>query len=159
MKVGGQSYESKHYNQLQAYIDWCIKNHERMGWDKLGLKPAIGGVIYYVSREDPRNTYEFYVEADELLIASANAKLMTWREDFNLDNLPPRPKEWKWTEEPCKWCVFKKNVCKPDYQQGIVKLSESNGVEFAKTIRPNYNVEDIQRRVNERWTQIQLELF
>jgi hypothetical protein len=159
MKVGGESYDPKHYNQLQAYIDWCIKNHERMGWDKLGLQPATGGVIYYVSRENPRNTHEFYVEVDELAIASANAKLETWRGDYQLDNLPSRPKEWKWTEEPCKWCPFKKNVCKPDYQAGIVKLSESHGIEFAKGQHPSYNVDDIKRRVEERWNQKQLELF
>jgi len=159
MKVGGESYDPKHYNQLQAYMDWCIKNHENMGWDKLGLKPAIGGIIYYVSREDPRNTHEFYVKVDDLAIASANTKLMTWRQDYILDNLPERPKDWKWTEEPCKWCVFKKNVCKPDHLAKIVKLSESNGVEFARQQNPSYNVEDIKRRVKERWIQTQLELF
>lgn len=159
MKVGGQSYEENHYNQLQAYIDWCIKNHEAMGWDKLGLLPARGGVIYYVSREDPRNTHEFYVEVDELLIASANTKLMTWRQDFSMDNLPARPKEWKWTEEPCKWCPFKKNICKPDHVAGIVNLSESHGVAFAEAHRPGYNVDDIKRRVEDKWTQTQLQLF
>lgn len=159
MKVGGESYDPKHYNQLQAYIDWCIKNHEKMGWDKLGLKPAQGGIIYYVSREDPRNTHEFYVEVDELAIASANVKLETWRQDYTLDNLPPRDKEWKWTEEPCKWCPFKKNICKPDHVAGIVKLSESNGVQFAQDHFPSYNVDNIRKRVQERWIQRQLELF
>lgn len=159
MKVGGESYDEKHYNQLQAYIDWCIRNHERMGWDKLGLLPAMGGIIYYVSREDPRNTHEFYVNVDELVIASANSKLSGWRQDFTMDNLPARDKTWKWTEEPCKWCPFKKNVCKPDHVDGIVKLSESNGIKFAQEHNPSYNVENIKRRIEERWTQQQLELF
>jgi hypothetical protein len=159
MKVGGESYDEKHYNQLQAYIDWCIKNHSVMGWDELGLKPAVGGVIYYVSREDPRNTHEFYVEVDELVIASANTKLMEWRDNFKLDILPPRPKEWKWTEDPCKWCPFKKNICKPDHVAGIVNLSESHGVAIAEAHTPSYNVADIKRRVEDKWTQTQLELF
>jgi hypothetical protein len=159
MKVGGQSYDEAHYYQLQAYILWCVRNHKEMGWDKLGLKPANGGTIYYVSREDPRNTHEFFVDLDRDVAFNAAVRLQAWRQNFLWDELPKRPKEWKWTEEPCKWCPFKKNVCKPDYVAGIVKLSESIGVEFAKAHTSSYNVEDIQKKVRERWEIQQLKLF
>lgn len=159
MKVGGQSYDEAHYMQLQAYLFYCIKNHYELGWGELGLEPATGGIIYYVSREDPRNTHEFYVEADGFLMAEANGKLAAWKEHFENDRLPARPKEWKWTEEPCKWCPFKKNVCKPDDKDGIVNLTESHGVEFAQEHTPSYNAEEIQRRVKEKWTQRQQGLF
>lgn len=159
MKVGGQSYDEKHYFQLQAYLFWCIKNHYKMGWDKLGLLPADAGIIYYVSREDPRNTHEFFVEADGGLMAEANGRLAAWKEHFQNDTLPARPKDWKWTEDPCNWCPFKKFVCKPDTKGGIVNLSESNGVEFARQLNPEYNIKQIKRRVEERWMQKQLELF
>lgn len=159
MKVGGQSYDENHYNQLQAYILWCVRNHKKMGWNELGLKPANGGIIYYVSREDPRNTHEFFVEFDKDIAEEASNKLRYWKEYFLSDLLPPRPKDWKWTENPCKWCEFKKNICKPDHVDGIVNLSESHGVEFALDHRPSYNVENVKRRVEEKWMHKQLELF
>jgi len=159
MKVGGQSYDEKHYMQLQAYLFYCIHEHYRLGWDELGLEPAIGGIIYYVSREDPRNTHEFYIEANWDAMALANKRLEYWKEYFQSDLLPPREKEWKWTEEPCKWCPFKKHVCKPDHVAGIVNLSESHGVEFAREHTPSYNVENIKRRVEDKWMHKQLELF
>jgi len=159
MKVGGQAYDEAHYYQLQAYILWCIQNYREMGWNKIGLNPPEGGVIYYVSREDPRNTHEFYIEFDRKMAMEAGMRLKKWRKNFLYDELPERPKDWKWTEEPCKWCPFKKHVCKPDHVAGIVKLSESAGVEFAQAHTPSYNIENVRRRVKERWTYKQLELF
>src|SRR5574342_643499 len=125
MKVGGQSYDLKHYYQLQSYLWYCATRHDDFGWDKLGLLPAKGGIIYYVSREDPRNTHEFYVQNDPALWLTALHRLKVWREMFLNDELPERPKEWRWTEEPCKWNPYKK-LCKADAKEGIVKLSESN---------------------------------
>jgi hypothetical protein len=159
MKVGGQSYDLQHYMQLQSYIFYCIKNHEKMGWDKLGLEKSIGGIILYVSREDPSNTHEFYVNVDYEAINSANQKLADWKEFYFDDTLPARNKEWKWTEQPCQWCPFKKHICKPDHQAGIVNLSQSNGVQFAKAHNPNYNADNIRRRVLERWNQVQMTLW
>lgn len=159
MKVGGQSYDQAHYNQLQAYLYYCIKNHYELGWDKLGLQPAVGGIIYYVSREDPRNTFEFYVEADGFAMAEANGKLAAWKEMYLNDRLPARPDDWQWSKGACQWCPFKKFICKPDVKDGIVKLSESNGVAFAEEHFGKYNAENTKRRVIEKWTQRQLELF
>jgi len=158
MRVGGQDYDEKHYNQLQSYIAWCRKNHETMGWDKLGLLPAQGGIIYYVSREDPRNTHEFYVNLDEDLIKKAEEQLKLWQEAFLNDELPPRPKEWRWTLEPCKWNPYKR-YCKQDYKDGITKLSESAAVKFALEHDSSYNIEKVKERIKERWQQKQLTLF
>jgi len=158
MKIGGQSYDEKHYYQLQAYILWCIRNHNKRGWNKLGLMPAQGGIIYYVSREDPRNTHEFYVEMDEAIMREAEEQLKLWKENFINDELPPRPKEWRWTEEPCKWNPYKK-LCKQDHKDGVVKLSESNAVKFALEHDPSYNIDKIRKRVTDRWQQKQLKLF
>lgn len=159
MKVGAKDYDELHYNQLQAYIFYCINEHDKNGWGELDLKPARGGIILYISRDNPRNMVHFYVEADTELMLSANAKLGLWKQHFLNDDLPLRPKEWKWTQEPCKWCPFKKNICKPDHLEGIVKLSESHGVAFAKNIDPSYNLDNIRERISERWIYKQLELF
>jgi len=158
MKVGGQSYDEKHYYQLQSYILWCMRNHNHMKWNKLGLMPAQGGMIYYVSREDPRNTHEFYVELDEALVREAEETLKYWKQCFLDDVLPERPKEMRWSTGSCQWNPYKK-LCKADYKEGIVKLSESNAVKFALGHNPNYNIEDIKRKVQERWIHKQLELF
>ena len=151
MRIGKQSYDLKHYMQLQGYIYLCNVFHEQYGWADLELKPAKGGVIYYVSRENPRFTKEFYVEANWTFIDSAVARMKEWKQNYLEDKLPERPKEWKWTEEPCKWCVFKRDSCKPDYKNDVKKLSESKSVTFAKRIRPRYNSEEKREEVLSRW--------
>lgn len=157
MKVGAKSYDQKHYNQLQAYMFYCNMHHERY-WDMTGLKPAKGGIIYYSSRENPRNTCQFYVDFDADLINSALEKLYTWKNYFINDILPVRPKGQRWTLPPCQWCNTKK-ICKADYQEEIVKISESNAVRLAKELDPSYNLDQIKERVYNRWTHKQLELF
>jgi hypothetical protein len=122
-----------------------------MGWDKLGLQPAKGGIIYYVSRQDPTNTHEFYVEADGMLMADANAVIAAAKECFIEDRLPPRPKDWKWSESPCQYCDFKKFACKPDDKAGITVLSETNGIAFAKTVRDEYDPDETREKVLKRW--------
>jgi hypothetical protein len=153
MQVGSRSYDERHFAQLQAYLYLCIRFHEEMGWGKLGLKPAIGGIIYYVSRQDPTNTAEFYIEADGGLMADANGVIAATKASFEEDSLPPRDPSWKWSEEPCKWCDFKKFACKPDDKAGITVLSETNGVAFAKTVRDDYDPDKTREKVLERWQQ------
>ena len=152
MKRGAQGLFPEHYRQVQAYIYFCRLLHEDMGWSQMGLKPARGGIIYYVSRDNPRNTFEFYIDADEEAMETGINRLEQWRKDFLNDYLPPRPKEWRWTEEPCKWCPFKKYACKPDHKEGVEKLSESNGITFAKNVRESYNDEKSRERVLKRWS-------
>jgi hypothetical protein len=153
MKVGKVPYELKHYMQVQGYIYLCNKFHEEMGWDKLGLEPAKGAIIYYVSRQDPRFTREFYIDANWSFINSAVERMKQWRQMFVNDELPQRDPNWKWTEEPCKWCNYKRDSCKPDVKNGTVKISESRAVPFAKRIRPSYNLDEKIKDVEERWTQ------
>ncbi len=152
MKIGKMSWELKHYMQVQGYIYLANKFHTNKGWDKLGLKPAKGGVIYYVSRQDPRFTHEFYVDANWNFINAAVERMKKWKEMFENDVLPPRDKEWKWTEEPCKYCTFKRDSCKPDVKAQVEKLSESKSLTFAKRIRPSYNLATKLEEVINRWT-------
>lgn len=151
MQVGSRSYDDRHFMQLQAYLYLVIRFHHEMGWDKLGLQPAIGGIIYYVSRQDPTHTAEFYIEADGMLMADANAVIAAAKLDFQVDRLPPRPKDWKWSEHPCQFCDFKKFACKPDDKAGITVLSETNGAAFARTVRGEYDPFKTREKVLERW--------
>lgn len=151
MKVALLSYENKHYAQVQAYIYLCNLYHAEMGWDAMGLEPACGASLFYVSRENPRNTYEFYFKANWPLINLAIERLKAWKEDFIFDRLPARDTAWKWSEEPCKWCEKKKFACKPDNKNKIENLSKSGALEWAGTIR-NYSLPIVKEKVLGRWT-------
>jgi hypothetical protein len=152
MRNKRKSYEQKHYLQVQAYLYFCNLFHEKMGWDKMGLKPATGGFIYYASRQDPRTTAEFWIPIDWDLINNGVEFLKEQKENFLNGKLPERPKDWKWTEEPCKWCVYKKHACKPDYKNKITELKNSNAINFAKTLRSLYNFDEIKEEVEKAWT-------
>lgn len=151
MQLGRRPYENKHYLQVQGYIYLCRLFHEDMGWDAMGLKPAESAYIFYASRQDPTVNHAFYVKADMELIARGADLLREWRQDFIGNNLPERPKDWRWTEEPCKWCPMKKYACKPDNKEKITDLSESNAIQFAQELRTNYNFEEIKEEVLNRW--------
>lgn len=150
MKSGAQGYYDEHYAQVQAYIYLCTKFYRIMDWAANGWLPPKGAIIYYASRENPRHAHEFYVEADWDFINAGVERLLAWKEDWLNNNLPERPKDWKWTDQPCKWCPLKKHVCKPDFVAGITKISESIGLEYAAKIRP-YNFEEIQKEIADRW--------
>jgi CRISPR/Cas system-associated exonuclease Cas4 (RecB family) len=151
MQLGRRSYETKHYNQLQAYIYLCNLFHRDMGWEAMGLAPAQGGYIYYASRQNPSLSHAFFVEIDTELIEQGVALLQEWRQSYLNDELPARPKDWKWTEEPCKWCPMKKYVCKPDNKEKITNLRDSNAISFAHSLREKYNYDEIKEETIKRW--------
>lgn len=151
MRASIRSYDPKHYMQIQAYIYFCKLYHDDMGWSEMGLKPARGATIYYVSRQDPTKTVEYYFPYSEEVATAAVELLKQTKEAFIENRLPPRPKEWKWSEEPCKWCPFKKFACKPDNTGKVETLSQSHGIEFAKEIIEEYDYDEIREAVFERW--------
>lgn len=143
-------YEDDHYKQVQAYLYLCRKYHEYLGFDKEGLLPAKGGIIYYVSRDNPRFTHTAYIEYDEPFVNAGIQRLTEWKEMFLTDTLPERPKEWRWTQPPCQWCPLKKH-CKQDIRDGVEKISESNAVKLAEKLIPNYDIEKVRKEVMKRW--------
>lgn len=151
MQLGRRSYEEKHYLQLQAYIYLCNLFHRDMGWEAMGLEPAEGGYIYYSSRQNPRVAHGFFVKRNDELIERGVALLREWRQLFIEDKLPIRPKEWRWTEEPCKWCPMKRHACKPDNKEKIEKLNESKGVEWVSNFREDYDYNKTKQEVIDRW--------
>lgn len=151
MQVGARSYDPKHYLQVQAYIYFCRKFHDDMGWGSTNLSLAKGGIIYYVSRQDPTFSKQFYIAYDSAIIDKAIKTLKKTKENFYLNKLPARPKDWKWSEEPCKWCPFKKEACKKDWKAGVEELDKSNGIEFAKMVKPSYDYDEVKSKIEERW--------
>lgn len=151
MIAGERSYDEKHYAQVQAYIFLCRKYHIEMGWEDIGLKPAESGYIFYASREEPTKTFQFFIEADYTLINNGINTLKDWKANFLSGDLPERPKGWMWGLEPCKWCSYKRDVCKPDYKAGVTRLEDSHAIEYTKNLRKNYDPEKTKERVVERW--------
>lgn len=152
MNRGILNYFPEHYGQVQAYIYLCFKFYSEMGWKEMGFGLPKGAILYYVSRENPRHTHEFYIEADWPYINTGILKLKSWKRDFINGILPERPKEWKWTESPCKWCRFKKFACKPDIKDGVVSIHDTNATNFAGKMRTNYDQLETIRGVLNRWT-------
>lgn len=152
MIAGERSYDEKHYAQVQAYIFLCRKYHVEMGWEDLGLKPAESGYIFYASREEPTKTHQFFIEADYELINDGINTLKDWKANFLSGELPERPKGWLWTLDPCRWCDFKRDICKPDHKAGVTHIEDSHAIEYTKKLRKNYSPEETKERVVARWS-------
>lgn len=150
MRQGVTMWQPEHRAQVVCYTYLCRKYHVALGWDKLGLLPSEGGFLYYVSRDNPSNGIEFWVEYDEGEVMEAVALLAVWRENYLAEKLPPRDKAWRWTEKPCQWCDFKK-VCKEDNRAGIEFLRDSKAIELALAADEQYNFDQVKKRVTDRW--------
>ena len=78
------------------------------------LQPVEHGYIYYVSRDDPEETREFFYEYDPEFMRKGREQLKVWRKFFEAGLLPQthlkgkHPFGWNWTtdDSPCKWCPF-----------------------------------------------------
>lgn len=151
MQTGLRDYLQKDYAQVQTYIYLILKNWDNLPWESMGLKKPTHGAIFYMSRDNPRGSnWQAYFPYDAEYVQAGIDRLVEWQQLFIDDKLPPRPPEWKWTEEPCKWCVFKKH-CKKDVKDDINRLSRSHAIKFAKSIRPNYDPAQKRKEVLDRW--------
>ncbi len=149
MKRGERSFDPQHRLQLMPYI-WLAGRAASFLW------PDIDGVdsgsIYYVSRQQPHMTHEFFFRLDEQCIRLGQKKLAEWREFYLAGKLPPRDKDWGWSDTPCKFCDWKRDTCKPDDKAKVEDLSESHGIEFAKSVYSDgYDYEETRKRVLKRW--------
>lgn len=153
MKLGGTMWQPEHRAQVICYTYLIRKFHVELGYAKLGLRPAEGGFIYYVSRDNPAHGIEFWVEYDEEEVDVALSLLAEWRENYIEGILPPRDKSWRWMEQPCKWCDFKK-ICKEDNRNGIERLEDSVALPLALVADPQYNFGEVKEQVIKRWEEI-----
>lgn len=134
------------------------------------IEPPEGGTIYYVSRDWPADTWEFYYDYDPVFMEKGRAKLRDWREWFMRGELPQynfedkrfaHPMNWAWTKSkkdplsPCEWCDYG-DICRTDNRTAIkqgkpIKLSESSGVEIAEEIREGFDLTRMRDAVLRRW--------
>lgn len=130
------------------------------------LDPVNYGRLYYVSRDNPMDTFEYMYEYNPGFMEAGRKQLAQWREAFEQDKLPAtnyddkrysHPFGWKWTldQYPCKWCDYG-DICRDDHdaskeQGGPIKLHESAAVEVAQRFRPEWSYEDVKNDVYKRW--------
>lgn len=128
---------------------------------KKTLMPPESGELLYASREDPMKTISFFYGYDEQHMIDGRAKLAEWRDEFLAGRIPPHHREGVkplgWSADPCKYCGFKapfkgsKGGCKEDMANKVTKLEDSALIEFAKSVRPNYDYKDARAAVFNRW--------
>lgn len=133
----------------------CTEHGDKCGVF-INLEPCLDGTIFYVSRDDPSTTHEFTYTYDPEFMASGRDRLASWQHAFRSRTLPDRPRHPDgklvgWSEEPCKYCDLKKDLCKKDYQLNIEDLSHSNGLVRAKEIWPDYDLDATAQEVLDRW--------
>jgi hypothetical protein len=151
MQVGVRKWDPEHYAQIQGYIFAAREFHVDMGWADMGLEPCDGGVLIYASRARPRHTKEFFFRYDEEFAMRAIERLHDAKSFFEDGVLPPREKEWRWTETPCDWCPFKKHACKPDIKADVTLLRDSKAIEFARSVNASYDYVAAREAVLDRW--------
>ena len=131
------------------------------------LEPVQHGFLYYVSRDNPAETREFYYEYDPEFMRKGREQLAIWRKYFESGLLPQthlkgkHPFGWNWTTEdsPCKWCPFGPTgsyVCREDHQEAVKRgellpMAESLAVEEAREAREDYNLDLVRAAVAARW--------
>lgn len=173
MRVGIQGPDPKHVVQLKTYIAFLnlLSSHF---WPEL---PELrDGTIYYVSRDNPRVTAEFFIELDEEFREAGRLKLAEWKDWFERDILPsqlaevidkdrnskgqlvnskrhPLGKNWKWGDLPCKWCDYGQ-ICRQDFKNDVVNLSESYALGHAKEIKGAYDYDDVREAVFAAWEEV-----
>lgn len=119
---------------------------------EIELEPIRDGAIVYCARDNPEIRASWYFEHDESWFQKGLAVLHQVQQHYAQDLIPPQPFGGKqWSAQPCQWCNLKKNVCKPDHQAKVSKLSESHGVEWSKGVFGHYDPERVRRAVLERW--------
>lgn len=147
MRNGKRSFDAAHRKQLLTYIGLT---HER----SIDLWPeydeCIQGSILYGARDRPNERHEYLFKYNAEFMEQGRAKLKLWQGFFLDEELPERNKDWRWTENPCKYCPVKK-LCKQDVKDKVTKLSESNAIKFTKELRPDYDYDIKRKQVLSRW--------
>lgn len=132
---------------------WCVDHKDALDClIEIDLQPINSGVVLYSSRDHLETRASWYFEHDEAWFQKGLATLRRAQEHYAQDLIPAHPFGGKqWSAEPCKYCAFKKNTCKPDFNANVVKLTESHGVEWSNGVYGAYNPTRVREAVLERW--------
>lgn len=134
------------------------------------LEPVTDGSIYYVSRDHPTDTWEFFYEYDPDFMEAGRKMLRNWREWWQKGKLPQtnledkrfsHPFGWTWTKSqkdplsPCEWCDYG-DICRDDHKAAVkqgepINLEDSAGIEVALEVREDYDLDLVRAAVDRRW--------
>jgi hypothetical protein len=130
------------------------------------IQPPDYGYLYYISRDNPNDTWEFYFERDPKFYDAGIAQLHEWRDSFIKGELPTTQTEkagarghpfgWMWSVDPCRYCDYKARMCRPDHEEAVkqgspIKLRDSAAVDQAKIVRGEYDFDLVHAAVLKRW--------
>jgi hypothetical protein len=132
------------------------------------IQPPNYGRLFYMSRDDPAVTREFFYEYDSGFLIAGRARLKLWRGYWEQGVLPQtdfkgkHPFGWNWTTagSPCRWCDFGTNVgnrtCQADHNRAkelgtLLRLEDSEAILEARRERPNYDYNLVRAAVEARW--------
>jgi len=116
--------------------------------------PPDDGTLIYSSREEPLTVASFRAVYDPAFMAAGRERLAHWRDVFLEEGIPEHPHEGaraKWSVDPCQYCEMKAEICKPDYQNKVASLRDSNLIAYAQGIDPSWSYEERRKAVLERW--------
>ncbi len=155
MIMGNRGPDEQHLAQLKVQL-YFLEKHQAKWWPD--LEPVQFGVLYYLSRDDPSVNKEFVVPLDKEWVEERLEILKSWRDDFLSGELvsthtKSHPLGWKWSEGPCKFCEYKRDICKPDFKAGITDLGASHGIKYTTEKRAEYDYGKARKAVEERWSQ------
>lgn len=119
---------------------------------RIDLLPMTTGTLLYMGRDRPNVKHGYFFEHDEEWFQNGLATLERVRGHFEEGTLPAHPFGGKeWSIDPCKFCNFKKEVCKPDYQAGVQTLQDSNISRWATEVHGRYDLAEVEAQIRKRW--------
>jgi hypothetical protein len=149
MLAGEKGPDDQHVNQVMTYIS-LAHDYGKNYWPD--LEDCIEGSLLYVSRDNPSITKEFKFKYDPEWWEQGKQRLLDWKNLFIDGTLPEKPKDFMWSKGACKFCKFKKNGCKPDFQESVTELSKSNALNWAtEHYGSEYDYEETRQFVLNRW--------
>jgi len=165
MQEGNRGPDEKHRRQLLCSLGLAHENPDAFLHPQTGqqLEPAIDGSVYYLARDSewpgPIPTHEFYFSYDPGFMEQGRAHLKQWRVFFLEGRLPEEtshknarshPFGWRWSEGECRFCPLKK-ICREDYENKVTTLADSAAIDYAKSIRPQYDYAQKRAAVLNAW--------
>jgi hypothetical protein len=122
-----------YWTQLQGYMNLVARHADRFP----GIDRCEDGSLVYFNRARPAERLVFGYERDEAYFDYALSVLAEARDAFIAEELPEQPFGGKeWGSDPCAWCQYKREFCKPAWKEGVKKLDDV--VEIASRFDPTY---------------------
>jgi hypothetical protein len=152
MQAGLRDADPEHVAQLQSYVNQAYEESEKL-WP--GMDPCTSGSLLYFNRARSHERVEFFYDMDREGYLRMHERLVRTRTSFEMGILPPHPFGGKeWSEEPCAWCPYKKDLCKPlakEEKDGTVFSLAEVGEHVRKHVDETYDAKERREAVLNRW--------